>query len=55
MIRFPVEKDGALEIEGEVGGIPEEEDTSDAPTITIPIRQYRKEEKADIEDWFLPF
>jgi hypothetical protein len=52
---FSEEKDGVLEIAGEIGGIPEEEDTSEAPTIAVPFRQYRKEEKADIEEWFFPF
>lgn len=52
---FPEEKDGVLEIAGEIGNIPEEEDTSDAPTIAMPVRQYRKEEKDDIDPWFLPF
>lgn len=52
---FQEEKDGVLEIAGEIGGIPEEEDTSEAPTIAVPFRQYRKEEKVDIEEWFLPF
>jgi len=52
---LPEEKDGVLEIAGEIGGIPEEEDTSEAPTIAVPFRQYRKEEKEDLDNWFLPF
>ena len=49
---FPEEKDGALELPGEIHG---EEDTSDAPTMAMEIRQYRKEEKEDLDNWFLPF
>lgn len=52
---FQEEKNGTLEVEGEVIGIHEEEDTSEAPTIAVPFRQYRKEEKADIEEWFFQF
>lgn len=52
---FPEEKFGALELESEVNTIPEEEDTSDAPTIVIPERQFRKEEREPGENWFLPF
>jgi len=52
---FPEEKFGTLELESEVNTIPEEEDTSDNPTIVIPERQFRKEEREPGEDWFLPF
>jgi hypothetical protein len=52
---FPEEKFGTLELEGEVNPVTEEEDTSDAPTIVIPERQFRKEEREEREDWFLPF
>lgn len=51
---FPEEKAGVQEVIGEVRG-GEEEDTSDAPTIVMPVRQYNKEEKDIAEDWFFPF
>jgi len=52
---LPEEKFGTLELEGEVSPIPEEEDTGDAPTVVIPERQFRKEDREDPEGWFLPF
>ena len=53
---FPEEKFGPLELEGEVNGLPEEEDTSDAPTMICPNRQYHQNEEEDKEGYvFWPF
>lgn len=52
---FPEEKFGTLELEGEVNPIPEEEDTSDAPTVVMPERQFRREGGEDEVEWFFPF
>jgi hypothetical protein len=49
---FPEEKFGSLEMPGEISHIPEEEDTTDAPTIIIP-REYRKADPE--EEFFWPF
>jgi hypothetical protein len=50
---FPEEKFGSLEMPGEISPM-EEEDVTDPPTIVMPERQYRKEEKEE-ESILWPF
>jgi hypothetical protein len=52
---FPEEKWGTLELEGEINAIPEEEDTSDPPTVIMPERQYRQPVRVEEDDILWPF